>query len=154
MQQLNLPDYCFNIKIVNAREYIFDRIRQKFVALTPEEWVRQNLIEHLIEAKGYPEGRIGNELTLKINGMPKRCDSILFNTRKKPLVIMEYKAPHVAITQKTFDQIASYNLLARAPYLLLSNGLQHIFASIHYQERNYTFYKEIPCYSDLMRATL
>ncbi len=150
MRNLNLPEYTFNTKKIEGKLCIFDKIRKKFVALTPEEWVRQNVIEFLTITKNYPTGRFGNEITLNINDMPKRCDSVFFDHEARPLIIIEYKAPSVCITQKTFDQIATYNMPLQAQFLLVSNGLEHFFCKIDYQQRKYVFYKEIPSFEELM----
>lgn len=150
MKNLNFPEYAFVTKKIENKCYIFDKVRKKFVALTPEEWVRQNMIEFLTQEKKYPLGRFANEITLNINGMPKRCDSIFYDEKAQPLIVIEYKAASVDITQKTFDQIATYNLPLKVRYLIVSNGINHFFCKINYQQRKYIFYKEIPSFEELM----
>lgn len=151
---LNLPEYSFNIKNIEGKTYIFDKIRKKFVILTPEEWVRQNVIEFLTIDKKYPIGWFGNEIKLNINGMPKRCDSIFYDENANPTLIIEYKAPNIAITQEVFDQIATYNIPLKAKYLLVSNGLEHFFCEIDYKLRKYKFFREIPSFEELMSSII
>ena len=105
MGLLNFPEYKFNIKDDNGVKKIFDRLRKKFVALQPEELVRQNMVEWLITEKGYPESKMANEVVVNINGMPKRCDGIVYDNDFKPVMIIEYKAPTVTLTQSVFYQI-------------------------------------------------
>ena len=106
---------------------IFDILRRKYVALTPEEWVRQHFVHYLIEHKGYPKGLLGNEIELKIGEKRLRCDSILYNKVAQPQMIIEYKAPTIQLQQKTFDQISVYNLLLKVDYLIVSNGLAVVY---------------------------
>lgn len=153
-QHLNFPEYDFKIKGINGRPFIFDKIRKRFVALTLEEWVRQNMIEFLTIEKKYPSGRFGNEVKLNINGMPKRCDSVFYDEKANPLLIIEYKAPHIKITQSVFDQIATYNLPLQAKYILVSNGLEHFFCEIDYKLHKYIFFNEIPAFNTLMSSVV
>lgn len=91
--KLNLPQYNARILREDGILKIHDRIRQKFVALTPEEWVRQHFINYLIENLDYPASLIANEIGLTLNGTRRRCDSVVFNHSGQPIVIIEYKAP-------------------------------------------------------------
>ena len=147
--ELNLPKYNARIRNDNGLLKIHDRIRQKFVALTPEEWVRQHFINHLIDNLGYPQSLMANEIGVTLNGTRRRCDSVVFNHAGKPLVIIEYKAPEVSISQKVFDQIVRYNMVLHAAYLFVSNGLTHYCCSIDYTDGSYSFLKEIPPYINL-----
>lgn len=147
--ELNLPKYDARIRNENGLFKIHDRIRRKFVALTPEEWVRQHFINHLIDNLGYPPALMANEIGLTLNGTRRRCDSVVFNTSGQPLVIIEYKAPEVAITQKVFDQIVRYNMVLHAAYLFVSNGLEHYCCAIDYSTATYSFLKKIPPYIHL-----
>lgn len=147
--ELNLPKRNFNIKKINGAVCIFDELRQKFVALTPEEWVRQHFVAFLIEDKHYPRGLMNNEISLVQNGLKRRCDTLVADAYGKPLVIVEYKAPMVEITQKVFSQIERYNNVLRAKYLIVSNGMSHFCCKINYEENNFTFLSEIPEYSEL-----
>ncbi len=144
MLELNLPKYSFKIKESEGKKLIFDRCRRKFVALTPEEWVRQNMVEFLIDRKGYTQALIGNEVTVKMNNMQKRCDSVIYNRLGLPFLIIEYKAPHIEITQSTFDQIAMYNFKLKVDYLIVSNGIKHYCCKIDYENQKYQFLQEIP----------
>lgn len=128
---------------------IFDFLRRKYVVLTPEEWVRQHFTHYLVEQKGYPKGLLGNEVELRLGDKKLRCDSILYNKVALPQMIIEYKAPHVQIQQKTFDQISAYNLLLRVDYLIVSNGLQHYCCKMDYEQQKYHFLEEIPDYEKL-----
>lgn len=147
--ELNLPKYDIRLIRENGMLKIHDRIRQKFVALTPEEWVRQHFVNHLIDNLGYPVSLIANEIGITLNGTRRRCDSVVFNHSGKPIVIIEYKAPEVAISQKVFDQIVRYNMVIHADYLFVSNGLNHYCCTIDYNSDSYEFLKEIPTYSSL-----
>ena len=146
MQKLNLPQYKFKLKNNENKTLIFDKVRKKYFVLTPEEWVRQHYISFLIEEKKYPVSLIAIEKQLTINGLKKRSDILIFNTDGKPEIIVECKAPSVKITQETFDQIARYNLTLKANYLVVTNGLQHIFCKIDTLKESYIFLPEIPDY--------
>ena len=111
MYELNLPKYGIKIANENGHQTIFDVLRRKYVALTPEEWVRQHFVHYLIEHKGYPQSLMANEIQLAIGNKKLRCDSVLYDRSLKPRMIIEYKAPTVNITQKVFDQITIYNML-------------------------------------------
>ena len=147
MQQLNLPSYPFKIKNENGKPFIFDQLRKKYVALTPEEWVRQHFTSFLISEKGYPASLIANEHPICINGHKRRCDTVVYNNHGHPVVIVEYKAPYVAITQETFNQIALYNIKFKVGYLIVSNGLQHYCCRMNYENMTYEFLPDIPSYT-------
>jgi len=149
MIKLNLPEANLQIKTTANGHRIYDRIRQKYVSLTPEEWVRQNFVEYLISCKGIPQSLIANEIGITLNGTRRRCDTVIYNLTALPLIIIEYKSPSVEISQATFDQIVRYNMVLHARYLVVSNGLQHYCCRINYETRSYTFLKELPPYSDL-----
>ena len=100
-------------------------VRKKWVALEPEEWVRQHLIYHLSENLGYPMGLMAVEHTLILNDVAKRADLVCFNKDRNPVLLAECKAPSIALSQKTLDQAARYNLVLKVPTLLLTNGLKH-----------------------------
>ena len=109
MLSLNLPVFDIKIRIRNGKKVIFDQIRRRYVALTPEEWVRQHFVSFLINHKGYPKELMANEMQINLNGMKKRCDTVLYNRHLQPQMIIEYKSPSVPITQAVFDQIMRYN---------------------------------------------
>jgi len=149
MNELNLPS--FDVKLRGTREHpeIYDFLRKRYVSLTPEEWVRQHFTHWLVEHKGYPKGLLGNEIALKCGDKTVRCDSILYNKEAKPQIIIEYKAPHIALNQRVLDQISAYNFLLHVDFLMISNGLQHICCQMDYERRQYTFLQEIPDYPAL-----
>lgn len=149
MLELNLPPYEKKITKKDDKPFILDVIRRQYVALTPEEWVRQNFVHFLIEYKGYPQSLMANEVQLKLNGMSRRCDTVVYDRTLRPRVIVEYKAPSVSITQKVFEQICRYNMVLQVDYLIVSNGLAHYCCRIDYPTRSYTFIQEIPEYKDL-----
>lgn len=128
---------------------IYDTLRRKYVRLTPEEWVRQHFVHMLVERKGYPGALMANEVSLKMGDKQLRADTVLYDPRLSPRMIMEYKAPHVAITQAVFDQIATYNLLLRVDYLVVSNGLSHYCCRMDYEGRQYRYLQDIPLYAEL-----
>ena len=146
---LNLPDYPLNVKKNGNRLLVFDRLRKRFVALTPEEWVRQHFVEYLIQEKQFPSALMGNEVSLTQNGIKRRCDTLVADRQGKPLVIVEYKAPEIEITQQVFDQIVRYNMVLRARYLMVSNGMTHYCCHIDYDNNTYAFLTDIPCYDQL-----
>ena len=144
--QLNLPEYEIKVSERGGKRLIFDFLRRKYVALTPEEWVRQHFTHYLVEHKGYPKGLLVNETQLRIGDKSLRCDTVLYNQAMQPRMIIEYKAPTIQIQQKTFDQIAAYNLLLHADYLVISNGMQHYCCQMDYEQRSYRFLTDIPDY--------
>ena len=149
MNELNLPAFDVKIRGTRERPEIYDFLRRRYVALTPEEWVRQHFVHWLVEQKGYPKGLLGNEVALKCGDKTLRCDSILYNKEAKPQMIIEYKAPTVAVTQRVFNQITAYNLLLHVDYLVVSNGVQHYCCQMDYKHQSYVFLNDIPSYSEL-----
>ena len=149
MTTLNLPAYDVKLRGTREKPEIFDFLRKRFVALTPEEWFRQHFTHWLVEHKGYPQALLGNEIELRVGEKRLRCDSILYNKELEPRMILEYKAPSVAITQKVFNQISTYNLLLHVDYLIVSNGLQHFCCRMDYARRSYEFISDIPDYSTI-----
>jgi hypothetical protein len=149
MIPLNLPSYAIKIRKEDDHEQILDVLRRKYVALTPEEWVRQHFIHYLIEHKHYPATLLANEVKLQVGDKVLRADSVLYSTTLQPRMIIEYKAPHISITQKTFDQISTYNLLLHADYLVVSNGIRHYICRMDYEQQKYVFLEDIPEYKKL-----
>jgi len=146
MKKINIsfPQYQFRIERRNSIEYIFDSLRKKFVALTPEEYVRQTLIKYLIQEKQYSRSFIAVEMAINFNSMIKRCDVVVFNKDGKPWLIAECKAPSVKITQKTFDQVARYNLTLKVNYLLVTNGHEIYCCKIDFDKNSFTMLDDIP----------
>lgn len=149
MFDLNLPAYDYKMRTVNGKNEIYDFLRRKFVALTPEEWVRQHFTHYLITEKGFPAGRMVLEAFVPYNGKKKRCDTVVYNELLAPLVIIEYKAPDVEITQKVFDQITAYNFALHVNYLIVSNGMKHFCCRMDYENHQVQFLPEIPEFKQL-----
>ena len=147
MEQLNFDRYTFRFKNSENKTAIFDEIRKKFVILTPEEWVRQHVVHFLMIDKKYPKSLINVEKLLKINGMTRRYDVVVFNSDGTILILVECKAPHIKINQETFDQIARYNLTMQSDYLMITNGDNHYFCQMDYQNQAYIFLQDLPDYS-------
>lgn len=149
VQRLNLPPYNISIRQHGGRDQIFDVLRRKFVALTPEEWVRQHFIHFLADHKGYPASLLANEVQLRVGDKTVRADSVIYDTSLRPLMIVEYKAPSIALTQKVFDQISVYNFLLHVDYLVVSNGLETYCCKMDYDNQKYLFLQNIPDYKNL-----
>ena len=149
MLSLNLPSFNVKLSERKGKKLIFDSLRRRYVVLTPEEWVRQHFIHFLIEHKGYPSTWLANEVSLLLNGMRKRADTVLYRTDLSARMIIEYKSPEVEITQQVFDQITRYNMVLRVDYLIVSNGIKHYCCCIDYEHNTYSFLKDIPNYNEL-----
>ena len=147
MRKLNFPTYTFRFKNNENKPYIFDGIRKKFVVLQPEEWVRQHCLQYLITEKNYPKSLINVEKAIKINGLKKRYDIVIFNTDGSIYLIVECKAPTIDISQDAFDQIARYNMTLNAEYLMITNGLNHYYCKVDSNEKRYQFLKDLPIYT-------
>ena len=146
MQPLNYPSYPFRFKSRENKIYIFDVIRKKFVVLQPEEWVRQHVVHHLISDKNYPKSHINVEKQLLVNNLKKRYDVVVFDPNGNIEILVECKSPDIKITQVVFDQIARYNLLLKAKYLMVTNGLDHFYCSMDFDRERYGFLEDIPAY--------
>lgn len=149
MYRLNLPPY--EIKTTNGKDglKILDILRRKYVALTPEEWVRQHFVHFLMNHRGYPKALLANEVMLVCGDKRLRCDTVLYDNTAKARMIIEYKAPTIPITRKVFDQISVYNMLLHVDYLVVSNGLQHYCCRMDYDNNSYEFLKDIPEYNTI-----
>lgn len=146
---LNLPAYPFKLKQLDNSTYIFDDIRRKYLVLTPEEWVRQHIVQYMIREKGYPKSLIKLEGGMKLNSMQKRTDIIAFNSAGHKVLLVECKAPSVKISQKVFDQIARYNIVHQIPLLAVTNGLEHYYCQIDFIAKGYSFLESLPPYGSL-----
>jgi hypothetical protein len=146
MQKLNFQQYDFRFKNSENKVSIFDEIRKKFIILTPEEWVRQHVVQFLLEEKKYPKSLINVEKVLKVNGLRKRYDAVVFNPDGSIQVLVECKAPEVKISQATFDQIARYNMTMKAKFLMVTNGLNHYFCQMDFKNEKYLFLSQLPDY--------
>lgn len=149
MQQLNFNNYTFRFKNTEGKICIFCEIRRKFIVLTPEEWVRQHVVRYLTEEKKYPRSHINVEKIIKINGLVKRYDIVVYQTDGSIFLLVECKAPVVAISQYTFDQIARYNMTLNARHLMVTNGLNHYFCQMDYEQEKYAFMQELPDFTFL-----
>lgn len=147
MQALNFPKFSFRFKNSENKISIFDEIRKKFVILQPEEWVRQHCVQFLMIEKKYPKSLINVEKELIVNDLKKRYDIVVFNPDGSIHLIVECKAPEIKINQDTFDQIARYNRALNAKYLMVTNGLNHYYCQIDFENERYDFLKDIPDYN-------
>jgi diaminopimelate epimerase len=150
LKQLNLPQYSFRITGKEDNEMIFDPLRRKFVKLTPEEWVRQNFVQYLINEGKYPGGLIGIEVMFKFNELKRRVDILVHDRTGQPVMIVECKSPDVKIDDKVFDQIVCYNMGFKVPYILVTNGIDHYVCKVDHDNKKYEFLLVIPLYQDLL----
>ena len=146
---LNLPPFEPKISEQGGKTFVWDPVRKLWTPLTPEEHVRQAFISYLVNYKDYPISHIANEQAISLNGMSRRCDSVVYDKTGQPKVIVEYKRPTVAITQKVFDQIARYNFVLHVDYLIVSNGLKHYCVKMEYPTGKYVFLQDIPDYAEI-----
>lgn len=146
MQPLQFPGYSFRLKSSENKTFIYAILRKKFVQLTPEEWVRQHVIQYLLEEKNYPQSLLNAEKQIKLGNLAKRYDVVCFKPNGAIQLIVECKAPSVKITQTTFDQIARYNRALRSEYLMVTNGLEHYYCQMDYEKEAYLFLKSLPNY--------
>src|SRR5690606_37107128 len=144
MQELNFPKYSFRIKSSENKLSIFDEVRKKYVLLTPEEWVRQNTVQYLLCEKKYPKTLLNVEKVIKINDLTKRYDIVIYKPDGSIFLLVECKAPHIKITQESFDQIARYNLVLKAEYLMVTNGINHYFCKMDFKNERYNFLNNLP----------
>ncbi len=142
--KLNFPPFSFSIHQIKDKYEIFDCIRKKYVALTPEEWVRQHVIHYLHTYKEYPLELMHVEGSLILNGLQKRFDLIVYNKSLHPVLLVECKQPGVAISQHTFDQISRYNMALHVPYLFITNGIKHVCLSLEEEKKRFVFHKGLP----------
>jgi type I site-specific restriction endonuclease len=144
MQKLNLPPVQLRTKQTGNKIQVFDEVRKKFVALTPEEWVRQHFIHYLIKGLGYSGGLIAVEMLVKVNGLSQRADVVLYDKQGRARIIVECKAPEVAVNRAVFNQAARYNTQLNVDYLVVTNGMQHYCAKLLDEKGNYELLKAIP----------
>lgn len=142
--ELNLPAVALRLREVEGRAKVYDFLRRKYVALTPEEYVRQHFVEYLAEELHYRRGLMANEVSISVNGLRRRCDTLVSDRAGRPFMVVEYKAPSVAVTQEVFDQIARYNMAIGARYLVVTNGLSHYCCVCDSERGEYRFLPAIP----------
>lgn len=151
LAELNLPPAALRIESDGRGGLrVYDVLRRRFVALTPEEWVRQNFVHFLIGERAFPPHLMANEVSLTLNGTARRADTMVYTRNLKPLAVVEYKAPDVVVGQKVFDQIARYNSVVRARYLIVSNGLHH-YCCRYTDDGTYKFLPSIPEYGGMLQ---
>jgi hypothetical protein len=146
---LNLPEYPFKITLKETRHFIFDEVRKKHLVLTPEEWVRQHFIQYLILYKKFPRSLIQIEGGLSLNQLQKRTDIVIFNNQGERIMVIECKAPAIKLNQAVFDQAARYNSVHKTKWLVVTNGLNHCYAQIDHAKECFTFFEELPSYTEL-----
>lgn len=150
LQKLNLPKYEFKVKQNDNKYSIYDKYRQSYVALTPEEWVRQNFLSFLVEDRKFPEHFIKVEMKINLNNINKRCDSVVYDKQLRPIMILEFKSPEVTIDKETFKQITTYNFALGCRYLVISNGIKHYILIRDTENKKYKPINDIPDYEDLV----
>ncbi len=152
--RLNLPSAPLRIKECDdGVTRVFCELRHRFVALTPEEWVRQHFVHHLTSDLGYPSPLLANEVSITLNSTSRRCDTVLYSPDDlRPQMIVEYKAPHIPITRQVFDQILRYNMVLHVPLLIVSNGLKHYCCTVDYTANTISFLRFIPPYKQLVMS--
>ena len=153
MIRLNLPSFAIKLSGTAEKPAVWDVLRRRYIALTPEEWVRQHFVHYLIEQLGYPSALLANEVSLQMsNGKKLRADTVLYDTRLHPRMIIEYKAPDIPLTQKAFEQVGAYNLLLHVDYLVVSNGMQSYCCKMDYDHQEYLYLEEIPDYQNIQQT--
>ena len=146
MVELNIPSQDIDIKIIESKNYIFDLIRKKYLILTPEEWVRQNLVRYFINDLNYPKGLIKTESTLKYNNLNKRSDILIFNNDMTHFLVVECKSYKLKLNKSHISQSAMYNKIYKSKYVMISNGLDHIVCKYDWNNDSFEFMKSIPKY--------
>ncbi len=146
MYKLNFPLYQIPLKNKENKTLVFDSIRKKWLKLVPEEWVRLNCIEFLINEKKISRSLISVEKEFKLNNLKKRFDIVVFNKKGEIYLLVECKAPNVKISQSVFNQITEYNLVLKSKFLMISNGINHYFFTMNFESQKIEFLKELPSY--------
>ena len=148
MVDLNIPEQNIEIKTINSKKYIFDLIRKKHLVLTPEEWVRQNLVSYFINDLNYPKGLIKTESSLKYNNLKKRSDILIYNNDMTHYMIVECKSYKMKLNKSHLNQSAMYNKIYRSRYLMVSNGMKHIVCEYDWEKETFKFRSSIPEFSN------
>lgn len=146
---LNLPLAPMKLREGDGHVEVFDPLRQRYVALTPEEHVRQQFVAHLVNDLGYDAAMMANERSITLGKLSRRCDTVVYDRHLRPRMIVEYKRPSVPISQKVFAQICRYNSVLRVPVLVVSNGMQHFCCQLDYAAASYAFLPTIPTWAEL-----
>ena len=124
------------VRDADGRREVFDIVRRRWVSLTPEEWVRQNIVADLAGSYGYPLELMQIEAAITLNGLTKRCDIVVYDKLVKPFMIVECKKESVKLTHKVVDKACRYNLVLQVPYLLLTNGVQSLCLQVDPDKRS------------------
>jgi hypothetical protein len=135
---------ALQIKTQDQKRYIFDPIRKKWLVLQPEEFVRQLMVQYLLQEKGYNHNRIAIERGIKVNGLAKRCDILVFDQDLQPFILIECKAPEIPLNADVFHQMAVYNMQLHVPYLMMSNGTSSYIGKIDVENQQYTLLEDLP----------
>lgn len=154
MQRLNFGNYNFRFRNSGEKVSVFDEIRRKFIVLTPEEWVRQHVVHFLLHEKRFPKSLINVEKLLTINGLTKRYDVVVYNPDGTIFILVECKAPQIKISQTVFDQIARYNMTMRSRFLMVTNGHNHYFCRMDFDNERYVFLDALPDYRIVQEPNL
>ncbi len=149
MNELNLPAYDVKLRGTREKPEILDFLRRRYVALTPEEWVRQHVIHALHSHQGYPLELMQVEGAITLNGMTRRCDIVVYGRAVRPMMIVECKQADVPLTQKVLDQASRYNLVLQVPYLYVTNGMQHIVCQVDAENKCLTQLARLPSWETL-----
>ncbi|MBL6669042.1 MAG: type I restriction enzyme HsdR N-terminal domain-containing protein [Flavobacteriaceae bacterium] len=149
MLKLNFPDCDIKVKLKQNKPYVFDVVRKKWIRLTPEEWVRTHCIQFLNQQKNFPISLLRIEQQFNVFDRQKRFDLIACNSKQEPLVLVECKSPEVKIRQNTFDQLSRYNVVLKSPYSMITNGLNHYFYTVNFDNQSFQFIEELPNYNEL-----
>lgn len=152
MKPLKLPAYSYRIKETAKGSLIYDPFRRKYVALTPEEWVRQHFLNYLSEVLKYPRGLIQVEAGFRLNSMPRRADILVHDRAGQPVLIVECKAPVVKINQAVFDQIINYNFSYGVKYLVVTNGITHFSGRINKELHTFALMDHVPDYETIIKT--
>lgn len=150
VKELNLPAYSYKLKQGDSGlRQIYDCIRRRYVALTPEEWVRQHFLNFMINNLEYPAALLGVEVMFSMNSLNRRVDIMAYNRLGNPLLAVECKAPGIKITPAVFDQLAEYNMKFRLSYLVVTNGITHFACRINWEDGSYGFLEGVPGYKTI-----
>ncbi len=149
MKELNLPEYSFRIIERDGKRMILDTLRRKYVRLTPEEWVRQNFVQYLIQEGLYPPGLIGIEVPAPFNRLKKRVDVLVYDRMGKPVMIVECKSYNLPLDESVFEQIATYNMKYNVPFLVVTNGMHHYACRLEAGSARPGYLNVIPLYEEL-----
>lgn len=152
--ELNLPQVKLNMIPENERVKVLDVIRQRYVVLTPEEWVRQHVVHYLISYLEVPQTLIGVEQALKVGRMEKRSDIAVYSREGKPLLLVECKAPSVKLSQEVIDQALRYNMSLHVQFVMITNGLSHMGYAIDYEKQSTTALQKLPSYKEMVAGNI